>query len=86
VRPRLGQITGKGRGLRNDFYRFTPTGTSVIGLIPLRNGGLHEKKVRVWRGSGHGPWGICMSPGTGMVLNQMVLGRQASVDVCKLQP
>ena len=68
------------------FRPTTPRGTPVIGLIPLRNGGVYGKKFRVWVGSGHGPWGICMSLGTGMVLSQMVLGRKTSVDVSKLQP
>lgn len=67
------------------FRPMTPKGTPVIGRIPL-SGGLYGKNFRLWVGSGHGPWGISMSLGTGMVLSQMVLGRKASVDVTKLQP
>ena len=68
------------------FRPTTPKGVPVIGQIPLRSGGLYGKKFRLWVGSGHGPWGICMSLGTGMVLSQMVLGRKTSVNVKKLQP
>ncbi|KAF9648203.1 nucleotide-binding domain-containing protein [Thelephora ganbajun] len=67
------------------FRPTTPKGTPVIGQIPL-GGGLYGKKFRLWVESGHGPWGICMSLGTGMVLSQMVLGRKTSVDVKRLQP
>ena len=68
------------------FRPTTPKGTPVIGQIPLRSGGSYGKRFRLWVGSGHGPWGISMSLGTGMVLSQMVLGRKTSVDVTKLQP
>jgi len=68
------------------FRPTTPKGTPVIGQIPLKSAGSYGKKFRLWIGSGHGPWGICMSLGTGMVLSQMVLGRKTSVDVTKLQP
>ena len=68
------------------FRPTTPKGTPVIGQIPLRGGGSYGKRFRLWVGSGHGPWGISMSLGTGMVLSQMVLGRKTSVDVTELQP
>ena len=68
------------------FRPTTPKGTPVIGQIPLKSGGSYGKRFRLWVGSGHGPWGICMSAGTGMVLSQMVLGRKTSVDVGGLQP
>ena len=68
------------------FRPTTPKGTPVIGQIPLKSGGSYGKKFRLWIGSGHGPWGISMSLGTGMVLSQMVLGRKTSVDVTKLRP
>lgn len=34
--------------------------------------------------SGHGPWGISLSLGTGWVVGEMVLGRETSVDVSAL--
>ena len=68
------------------FRPTTSKGTPVIGQIPLGSGGLYGKRFRLWTASGHGPWGICMSLGTGMVLSQMVLGRKTGVDVSKLRP
>ena len=68
------------------FRPTTPKGTPVIGQIPLRSSNLYGKRFRLWVGGGHGPWGISLSLGTGMVLSQMVLGRGPSVDVKKLQP
>ena len=68
------------------FRPTAPNGTPVIGQVPLRSGSTYGKNFRLWIGSGHGPWGICMSLGTGMVLSQMVLGRKTSVDVSKLRP
>jgi len=68
------------------FRPTTQKGTPVIGQISLENGGSYGKKFRLWIGSGHGPWGICMSLGTGMVLSQMVLGMETSVDVSELYP
>jgi len=68
------------------FRPTTQKGTPVIGQIPLRNPGLYGKRFRLLVGAGHGPWGICMSLGTGMVLSQMVLGREHSVNVKNLQP
>lgn len=35
----------------------------------------------VYVGAGHGPWGISMSLGTGLVLAEMILGRETSADV-----
>ena len=68
------------------FRPMPPKRKPVIGQIPLRSGASYGKNFRLWLGSGHGPWGICLSLGTGMVLSQMVLGRKASIDVTKLQP
>lgn len=34
--------------------------------------------------AGHGPWGISLSLGTGLVLAEMVLGRELSADVSQL--
>ncbi|KJR89738.1 FAD dependent oxidoreductase superfamily [Sporothrix schenckii 1099-18] len=38
----------------------------------------------VFSSAGHGPWGISMGPGTGMVLAEMVQGRPLSADVSGL--
>ena len=38
----------------------------------------------VFVATGHGPWGISLSLGTGRVVAEMVLGRQTSADVSAL--
>ncbi|KAI0034254.1 hypothetical protein K488DRAFT_84109, partial [Vararia minispora EC-137] len=39
---------------------------------------------RVFVAAGHGPWGISMSLGTGLVVAEMILGRELSADVSAL--
>ena len=43
-----------------------------------------EVRPRVWVAAGHGPWGISLSLGTGMVVSEMVEGRERSADVSGL--
>jgi len=38
----------------------------------------------VWVSAGHGPWGISLSLGTGLVLAELVLGKSPSADVSRL--
>ncbi|KAH9968854.1 FAD dependent oxidoreductase [Russula dissimulans] len=38
----------------------------------------------IWVSAGHGPWGISLSLGTGLVLAELVLGKSPSVDVSRL--
>jgi glycine/D-amino acid oxidase-like deaminating enzyme len=38
----------------------------------------------VWVATGHGPWGISLSLGTGKVLGEMIEGRKTSADVSGL--
>ncbi|KAI0092695.1 hypothetical protein BDY19DRAFT_925648 [Irpex rosettiformis] len=67
------------------FRPVAPTGRPVIAKV-------HEADlgdgVRVGGGvfvaTGHGPWGISLSLGTGHVVGEMVLGREPSVDVKSL--
>lgn len=64
------------------FRPVTPTGRPVIAR-------MHEADlgdgVRVPGGvfvaTGHGPWGISLGLGTGLVVSEMVLGRETSADV-----
>ena len=35
----------------------------------------------VWVAGGHGPWGICLSLGTGVCVAEMVEGRECSAEV-----
>jgi len=38
----------------------------------------------VWVSAGHGPWGISLSLGTGLVLAELLLGKSPSADVSRL--
>ncbi|KAI0685996.1 FAD dependent oxidoreductase [Cytidiella melzeri] len=64
------------------FRPVVPTGRPVIAQ-------MHEADLGdgvqvgggVFVATGHGPWGITLSLGTGYVVGEMVLGRETSVDV-----
>ena len=49
----------------------------VLGRVKIKDGG-------VWVAAGHGPWGISMSLGTGLVMAEMIEGRPTSADVRSL--
>ena len=56
------------------FRPVTKRGTPIIAEI----------RPSVWIAAGHGPWGICLSLGTGKVVSEMVEGRRTSADVSAL--
>ncbi|KAI4170800.1 MAG: hypothetical protein LQ343_004689 [Gyalolechia ehrenbergii] len=58
----------------------TDRGTPIVG--PARRGNEEEKDV--WIVAGHGPWGISLSLGTGLVVSEMLEGRRLSADVDRL--
>lgn len=70
------------------FRPVTPSGTPVISRIQDGHlGGLFtrpEAEGGVFLAAGHGPWGISLSLGTGIVLSEMVQGRPLSADVSSL--
>jgi glycine/D-amino acid oxidase-like deaminating enzyme len=47
-------------------------------------GGLKVGDGGVWIASGHGPWGISLSLGTGLVVSELVEGRKPSADISNL--
>jgi glycine/D-amino acid oxidase-like deaminating enzyme len=51
--------------------------TAQLGGVRVDEGGGGG----VFVASGHGPWGISLSLGTGLVVSEMVLGREVSADV-----
>ncbi|KAL8939494.1 MAG: hypothetical protein Q9216_003322 [Gyalolechia sp. 2 TL-2023] len=55
----------------------TDKGTPIV--APARRGTREEKGV--WIVAGHGPWGISMSLGTGLVVSEMLEGRELSAEV-----
>ncbi|KAL8956474.1 MAG: hypothetical protein Q9193_006018 [Seirophora villosa] len=59
----------------------TDKGTPIVG--PVKKG--NEAEEGVWIAAGHGPWGISLSLGTGLVVSEMVEGRDVSADIRGLQ-
>lgn len=60
----------------------TRTGVPLVARVP--EGDLGGVKGRVYVASGHGPWGISLSLGTGLVVSEMVLGKKTSADISAL--
>lgn len=64
------------------FRPVAPTGRPVIARIHEADLGDGVKvSGGVFVATGHGPWGISLSLGTGHVVSEMVIGREPSVDV-----
>lgn len=70
------------------FRPVTARGTPILGRIPDEDlGGIKTKEGGqggVWLASGHGPWGISMSLGTGKVMAEMMQGKPTSASVGRL--
>jgi glycine/D-amino acid oxidase-like deaminating enzyme len=68
------------------FRPVTPSGRPVVSRVADADLGIGIKTRAgadggVYIAAGHGPWGISLSLGTGMVLAEMVQGREMSADV-----
>ncbi|KZT25072.1 FAD dependent oxidoreductase-like protein superfamily [Neolentinus lepideus HHB14362 ss-1] len=61
----------------------TKTGVPFVGKIDEQNLG-EGIKGRVFVASGHGPWGISLSLGTGKVVSELVVGKETSADISLL--
>ncbi|KAK1758497.1 FAD dependent oxidoreductase [Echria macrotheca] len=71
------------------FRPVTPSGLPIIGRIPDQDLGVGISTRPgadggVFIATGHGPWGISMSLGTGTVLAEMAQGRPLSADISGL--
>lgn len=74
--PVIGQIAEKMLG-RGDGKKAVPA--------PAREGEREgEGKGGVFVATGHGPWGISLSLGTGRVVSELVLGKETSADISRL--
>ncbi|EXJ90474.1 hypothetical protein A1O1_03577 [Capronia coronata CBS 617.96] len=68
------------------FRPVSSTGKPILGKVPEKYlGGVHTGNGGVWIASGHGPWGISLSLGTGLVMTEMLLGKKTSADVGPFQ-
>ncbi|KAI0650514.1 nucleotide-binding domain-containing protein [Trametes meyenii] len=86
-------LCGEDIELRRQALCFRPvsaTGRPIIARMheaDLGDGvkpGGHDGAGGVYVATGHGPWGIALSLGTGRVVSEMVLGRATSADVSAL--
>lgn len=71
------------------FRPVTPSGEPIISRIPDRDLGIAVgtrpgADGGVYLAAGHGPWGISLSLGTGLVLAEMAQGRAVSADIGNL--
>ncbi|KAK3396055.1 FAD dependent oxidoreductase [Sordaria brevicollis] len=67
------------------FRPVTPWGLPIIARVPDEHlGGGIQAEGGVFVATGHGPWGISMSLGTGIVMSELVQGRQLSADISAL--
>lgn len=64
------------------FRPIAPTGNPIVAKVKERDLGEGPKpNGGVFLATGHGPWGISLSLGTGRVVSEMVLGKETSVNV-----
>ncbi|EXJ80928.1 hypothetical protein A1O3_07216 [Capronia epimyces CBS 606.96] len=64
------------------FRPVSSTGKPLLGQLPEKYlGGVRVGGGGIWVASGHGPWGITLSLGTGLVMSEMLLGKKTSADV-----
>jgi glycine/D-amino acid oxidase-like deaminating enzyme len=71
------------------FRPVSETGVPVVGRVREEELGAGVKTEPEGRGgvfvaSGHGPWGISLSLGTGKVISELVLGQELSADIGRL--
>ncbi|KAF2032335.1 FAD dependent oxidoreductase [Setomelanomma holmii] len=71
------------------FRPVTSSGRPIVARIPDEKlGGLKTRgkgEGGVFIGAGHGAWGISHAPGTGLVLSELIEGRQPSAKIDALQ-
>ncbi|KAH0837124.1 hypothetical protein AYO21_04585 [Fonsecaea monophora] len=67
------------------FRPVSQRGTPLLGKIPEHYLGLPPSgSGGVWIASGHGPWGISLSLGTGLVMSELISGETPSADIKSL--
>jgi glycine/D-amino acid oxidase-like deaminating enzyme len=70
------------------FRPVSKTGVPIIGRLDAKLLGSGIKNADpggVFIATGHGPWGISLSLGTGKVVSELVLGKTTSADISQLQ-
>ncbi|KAK5941250.1 hypothetical protein PMZ80_006527 [Knufia obscura] len=70
------------------FRPASKSGVPIITEVPHKDLGLGSHVTagaKVWIAGGHGPWGISLSLGTGVVMSDMISGREPTVDISALR-
>ncbi|KAI1615990.1 D-amino-acid dehydrogenase [Exophiala viscosa] len=71
------------------FRPVSRSGVPIIGQILPKDLGVGfqvSSGAKVWVASGHGPWGISLSLGTGVVMGDLINGHEPRVDISGLKP
>lgn len=69
------------------FRPISKTGIPIIGRVnnkDLDSSVNSDMGARVWVAGGHGPWGISMALGTGVVVSDLLAGKESRVDISAL--
>jgi glycine/D-amino acid oxidase-like deaminating enzyme len=69
------------------FRPVSKSGVPIIGKVGPRDlgRGFAEGGANVWVAGGHGPWGIVMGLGTGIVMADMLSGKNPNVDISAMK-
>jgi glycine/D-amino acid oxidase-like deaminating enzyme len=63
------------------FRPVTPSGEPILSKVDERKLGGMKSQDGVFVAAGHGPWGISLSLGTGLVMSEMIRGVKTSCKV-----
>lgn len=67
------------------FRPIAQSGNPIVAQVEEKDlGGVRGGSGGVWIAAGHGPWGITLSLGTGLVMSEMVMGKNTSADIRSL--
>jgi glycine/D-amino acid oxidase-like deaminating enzyme len=66
------------------FRPVTPSGEPILCKVEEKKLGRVQSRDGVFVAAGHGPWGISLSLGTGLVMSEMIRGVKTSCKIGKL--
>lgn len=66
------------------FRPATPSGEPILCRVDEKKLGEIKSRDGVFVAAGHGPWGISLSLGTGLVMSEMIRGVKTSCKVGRL--
>jgi glycine/D-amino acid oxidase-like deaminating enzyme len=66
------------------FRPVTPSGEPILSKVDEKNLGGMKSRGGVFVAAGHGPWGISLSLGSGLVMSEMIRGVKTSCKIGRL--